>query len=130
MWIINLIKMERKNILVFGSSSSGKSSFIRFVDFYSVKRYFKIDQHLAWHFEYNCACLSSPPPFLSSQIITPFLIQWSPPIRKDGCNCGIFILYSSSIVEFLLFSCINIYQGIYIFDSDMVWPMQLMIIKG
>ena len=28
--------MERKNILVFGSSSSGKSSFIRFVDYHLV----------------------------------------------------------------------------------------------
>ena len=36
------------------------------------KRYSKIDQHLAWHFKYSGACLSSPPPFPSSQIITPF----------------------------------------------------------
>ena len=39
------------------------------------KRYSKTDQHLAQHFEYNSACLSSPPPFLCSQIITPFLNQ-------------------------------------------------------
>ena len=60
----------------------------------SVKRYSKIDQHLTRHFKYNSGCLSSPPPFLCSQIITPFLIQWSPPIRKQGCilaNCGICI---------------------------------------
>ena len=37
------------------------------------KRYFKIDQHLARHFVYNVNCLSSPPPFLCSQVITPFL---------------------------------------------------------
>ena len=36
------------------------------------KRYFKIDQHLARYFKYNGAGLSSPPPFLCSQIITPF----------------------------------------------------------
>ena len=37
-----------------------------------VKKIFKIDQHLARHFKYNGACLSSPPPFLCSLIITPF----------------------------------------------------------
>ena len=37
------------------------------------KRYFEIDQQLARHFEYHCACLSSPPPFLCSQVITLFL---------------------------------------------------------
>ena len=45
----------------------GKAEF-----FTSFKRYSKIDQHLAWHFKYNGACVSSPPPFLCSQIITPF----------------------------------------------------------
>ena len=38
-----------------------------------VKRYFKIDQHLARHFVYFAECLSSPPPFPCSQIITSFL---------------------------------------------------------
>ena len=37
------------------------------------KRYLKIDQHLTWYFVYYVECLSSPPPFLCSQIITPFL---------------------------------------------------------
>ena len=37
------------------------------------KRYFKIDQYLGRHFVYHVECLSSPPPFLCSQIITPFL---------------------------------------------------------
>ena len=32
----------------------------------------KIDQHLARHYKYNSACLSSLTPFLCSQIITPF----------------------------------------------------------
>ena len=50
------------------------------------KRYSKIDQHLAQHFKYNGACLSSPTPFLCSQKIIPFLIQWSPSIRKWVCN--------------------------------------------
>ena len=50
------------------------------------KRYSKIDQHLARHFKYNDGCLSSSPPFLCSQTITPFSYQLSPPIRKDGCN--------------------------------------------
>ena len=35
------------------------------------KRYSRIDQHLARHFKYKGSCLSSPPPFLCSQIITP-----------------------------------------------------------
>ena len=38
-----------------------------------LKRYFKIDQHLARHFLYYIERLSSPPYFLCSQIITPFL---------------------------------------------------------
>ena len=33
--------------------------------------YFEIDQHLARHV-YDVECHSSPPPFLCSQIITPF----------------------------------------------------------
>ena len=36
------------------------------------KRYYKIDQHSARHFKYNGVSFSSPPPFLCSQIITPF----------------------------------------------------------
>ena len=36
------------------------------------KRYSKIDQHLERHFKYNGVCLSSPPPFLCSQIFIPF----------------------------------------------------------
>ena len=39
---------------------------------FNFKRYFKIDQHSAWHIEYYGACLSSPTPFLRSQIVTPF----------------------------------------------------------
>ena len=39
------------------------------------KRYSKKDQHLEWHFKYNGECLLSPPPFLCSQIITPFSNQ-------------------------------------------------------
>ena len=41
------------------------------------KTYFKIDQHLARHFEYYGECLSSPPPILCSQIITPFQLSSS-----------------------------------------------------
>ena len=52
-----------------------------------MKRYYIIDQHLARHFKYKGECLSSPPPILCGQIIlTPFLIQLSPPIRIQGCN--------------------------------------------
>ena len=36
------------------------------------KKYSKLDQHLARHFKYNSGCLSIPPPFLCSQVITPF----------------------------------------------------------
>ena len=69
----------------------------------SNKRYSIIDQHLARHFKYNGECLSSPPPFLGGQIITPFLIQWCPPIKIQGCNYMESVYpYSSSILEFLL----------------------------
>ena len=37
-----------------------------------IKKYFKIYQHLARHFKYNGWCLSSPPPFVFSEIITSF----------------------------------------------------------
>ena len=37
-----------------------------------MKRYFKIDQHLARHFEYYGECLLSLPPFLCSKIIISF----------------------------------------------------------
>ena len=40
---------------------------------YQNKGYFKIDQPLARHFVYYAQCLSSPPPFLCSLIITHFL---------------------------------------------------------
>ena len=36
------------------------------------KIYLRMDQHLARYFEYYGASLSSSPPFLGSQIITPF----------------------------------------------------------
>ena len=38
-------------------------SYVQHISF--SKRYPKIDQHLARHFEYYGGCLSSPPPFLS-----------------------------------------------------------------
>ena len=38
-----------------------------------LKRYLRIDQHLARYFVYYVEYLSSLPPFLCSQIITPFL---------------------------------------------------------
>ena len=50
------------------------------------KRYFKIDQHSARHFVYFVECLSSPPLFLCSPIITLFLIQLPPPLREKGWN--------------------------------------------
>ena len=52
------------------------------------KRYSKIDQHLALHFMYNGVCLSSPPPFLCSQIITHFSNS------MISTNCGIRIAIS------------------------------------
>ena len=36
-------------------------------------RYSKIDKYLARNFEYNGACLFNLPPFLCSQIMTPFI---------------------------------------------------------
>ena len=49
-----------------------KQTFLEIILLDEDKRYSKIDQHLARHFKYNGGCLSSPPPFLSSQIIIPF----------------------------------------------------------
>ena len=69
---------------------------------WSTKRYSIIDQHLARHFKNNVAGLLSPPPFLCSQINTPF----SHLIRKGGCAFSITVEsvypYSSSILQFLL----------------------------
>ena len=70
------------------------------------KRYSKIDQHLARHLKYNGQCLSSPPPFLCSQIITLF----SSSIISTNQDTGLkfqptvesFYPYSISILEFLL----------------------------
>ena len=65
-------------------------------DFTSDKRYFKIDQHLAQHFIYYVS------PFLCSQKLPLFVIQWSPPIRKMGWNFSqLWNTYSCSSVEFL-----------------------------
>ena len=51
-----------------------------------LKKKYRIDQHLARHFKYKGECLKNPPPLLGGQIIPPFLIQWSPPTRIQGCN--------------------------------------------
>ena len=47
-------------------------------------RYSKIDQHLARHFLYYVERISSPPPFLCSQIITPFLLIQEPSEKRVG----------------------------------------------
>ena len=55
------------------------------------KRYSKIDQHLAR--QYNVGCLSSPPPFSCSKIITPFsnlmILHQSVNRVVILANCGI-----------------------------------------
>ena len=48
------------------------------------KRYSKIDQRLARHFVYYVECRSSPPPFLCSQLITPFMISTN---QEKGLEC-------------------------------------------
>ena len=48
------------------------------------KRYSKIDQHLARHSKNNVECLSSSPPFLCSQIITPFSHSMISTNQKTG----------------------------------------------
>ena len=48
------------------------------------KRYSIIDQHLARHFQYNVAGLLSLPPFLCSQIITPFSNSMVSANQKTG----------------------------------------------
>ena len=53
-----------------------------------------IDQHLARHFVNYVACLSSPPHFLCSQIITPFIYSMISTNQKTG-------LYFQPIVEYL-----------------------------
>ena len=66
------------------------------------KRYSKIDQHLARHLKYNGACLSSPPPFLSSQIITLFSISMISTNQETGLQFQSIVEsvypYSSSIL--------------------------------
>ena len=61
-YTVNKLEIIKKTSLIFGLLN---------------KKIFKIDQYKARHFKYNCACLSSPPPFLYSQILTliNFLIQ-------------------------------------------------------
>ena len=65
----------------------------------TMKRYFKIDQHLARYFVYNVECLSSHPPFLCSQIITPLLTSMISTNQEKGLE-----FYSCSSVEFLLYN--------------------------
>ena len=68
------------------------------------KRYHIIDQYLARFFKYKGECLSSPPLFLDGQIITTFLIQWSPPIRIQSCNFSqLWNPYTLILVLFLEF---------------------------
>ena len=52
--------------------------------FVEKKRYYRIDQHLARHLKYYGACLSSPPPFLGSEIITPFSDSMVSTNQKTG----------------------------------------------
>ena len=52
---------------------------------YYKKRYSIIDQHLARHFKNNSAGLLSPPPFLCSQIITPFSHFMLSANQEKGC---------------------------------------------
>ena len=59
------------------------------------KRYSIIDQDLARHFKYNGAGLSSPPPFLCIQIITPLSNSMISANQENRvvilANCGIRI---------------------------------------
>ena len=67
-------------------------------DYIRIKRYSKIVQHLARHFNYNGAGLSSPPPFLCSPKITPFSNSM---ISSNQQTVESVYPYSSSIIEFL-----------------------------
>ena len=75
----------------------------------NIKRYYIIDQHLARHSKYNGECLSCPPTFLCSQIITPFSHSMISINHKTGLYLQPTVEsvypYSSSILEFLF----NIY---------------------
>ena len=70
---------------------------------YLSKRYFRIDQHLARHFECKVECLSSPPPFLCSQIIIPFLNSMTSTNQEKGLDFETLVPYSCSSVETLLY---------------------------
>ena len=74
------------------------------------KIYFEINHHLVRHFEYYGACLSSPLPFLCSQVTTPFLkIQLSPPIRKQGFNVSpLWNPYTLILVLVYNFFCLEL----------------------
>ena len=71
------------------------------------KRYFKIDHHLARYFVNYSACLSGPPPFLFSQIITSFLNSMISINQETGLEFWAIVEslypYSCSSVEFLLY---------------------------
>ena len=63
-------RFSKKFVYVFINSLG--PNFLLDVAIWNKEKYSKIDQHLARHFKYNVAYLSSPPPFLYRQIITPF----------------------------------------------------------
>ena len=104
---------------------------------YKNKRYFKINQH----FGSDVECLSSPPPLLCSEIITPFNNYFNQSGKKFGilANCETLIPLCSSVEFFLqkriffsFFPSIIVYQRLiissiswsfelYIVDSDLVW---------
>ena len=56
--------MDRENRFINECARKKKAKVLK-------KRYFRIDQHLARHFVNYGEGLSSPPPFLCSQTITP-----------------------------------------------------------
>ena len=86
----------KRDTMFFKTPEAGKSYFVTiFHLLYAVhKRYSKIDKHLAWHFRYNGACLSSPPLFLCSQIVAPFsnsMILTNQGTGLPTVECGICI---------------------------------------
>ena len=80
----------------------------------SYKRYFRIDQHLAWHFVHYVECLSSPTLFLCGQIITPFLnsmissnqekgLAFLPIVKPLSCSNVGFLLYIYNIYIYYIY---------------------------
>ena len=88
--------------------------YIKYILF--IKDLSEIDQHLALNFVYYVECLSSPPPFLCSLIIIPFLNLMIS--TKSGVKP--LYLYSFSSVEFIFFLSLTFTCKLFYYKSYII----------